>query len=83
MIEPYKFGQYWNQERAEMDIQGLTSALGTLSSGERHLAQFYASVWLKHDVPEPLQFNLIEAAQVLDVPSMAKVIAWVRSPWWV
>ena len=81
-VNLYVFGRYWNEISNELDIEGLSNALGAMSSGERHLAQFYASIWLKHDVPEVLRFDIVRAVQVLDTTAMNEVADWVRAPWW-
>ena len=81
-VSPYGFRRYWDHASHELDMEGLSNAMGTMSSGERHLARFYASVWLKHHVPEELRFDLVEAVQVLDARSLDQIVQWVRSPWW-
>ena len=46
------------------------------------MARFFASVWLKYEVPDALRFDAVEAAQVLDARCLAIVGNWVRDPWW-
>ena len=82
LINTYGLGQYWDQVEHELDTKGLSRGLSTMSSGERHMARFFASVWLKYEVPDALRFDAVEAAQVLDARCLAIVGNWVRDPWW-
>lgn len=72
---------FWNFGNKTMDVEGLKQELNQLSSGERHMANFFASVWLNDT--ETFHFDMLEAAKVLDYRSMIIVSNWINSPYFL
>ena len=72
--------RFWNKERAELDIKALTENIGALSSGEQIILRFFASVWLKNGIPEPLKFDLVEAVKTLPASELEIVRQWLTDP---
>lgn len=78
MLKKYpRFEGLWNG--SEVDIKLLESTLATCSHGEAIMLRFLAGVWLginRYD------FDLIEAAGVLDVEDRQVISQYLMSPIW-
>jgi hypothetical protein len=73
-----KLEPYWDWGRQECDHEALTANLTTWSHGEQVVARFFLAVWFGEN--SVAQFDLIEAAGVLDVPDRQMIVAWFSAP---
>lgn len=83
MIEKFpKLSRYWdfvsNTEHPKMDDKGLTTDLGYMSSGEKHLAKFFRAVWLGN----AKGFDIIEALKSVDGHYHQVIADWVADPFY-
>lgn len=70
-----RLANLWDRENRSMDIERFEKKLKLMSSGERHLAKFFAGVWLGEN---KYDFDLLEAVHVL---SDRKIISdWIKNP---
>lgn len=68
----------WDQNNHEIRIKAFEERIGTMSSGEVHLAKFMAAVWF-HD--NKYSFDLLSAMNLSG--HFRKVIQdWVKEPYW-
>ena len=80
MLDSYQqIRKFWNPEKLSLDISELKQALNQLSSGERHMARFFASVWLNDS--ELFHFDFISAVRVLDKSSIQIITKWLEAPY--
>ncbi len=68
---------YWNFEQRECDLQAINADLGVLSHGEAIMLRFFVAVWLGDN---QLNFDLIEAARVLDDGNLDDIRTWLAQP---
>ncbi len=79
-INNYPFlSHFWDQDNRLLDIEGLESALGIMSTGEQHIARFFAGIWLHKN---KYDFDAIEAAKSLDHKSLQIIHEWMTAPEW-
>lgn len=65
----------WDRENRSLDVERFEKELRLMSSGESHLARFFAGIWLGEN---RYDFDLIEAVHVL---SDRKIISdWIENP---
>lgn len=69
----------WNLERREYDQELVERYLGTASHGQAIMARFMLAVWRHNNYYD---FDLIEAASVLDRENMAVIQEWLANPIW-
>ena len=65
----------WDRENQSMDVERFEKELGLMSSGEAHLARFFAGVWLGDN---KYGFDLLEAVHVLS--DRTAISAWIENP---
>lgn len=70
---------HWNKEKRELKVSAFEADIGVMSSGEAHLAKFFAGVWLGQN---QYSFDAIEAAAALDAAEMELITTWMKSPYW-
>ena len=63
-----------------MHINKFEDALGVMSSGERHMAKFFAAVWFNDN--QKYGFDLVDAVASLDVAPRKLIIEWIAKPFW-
>ena len=79
MLNNYqRISKFWSAETLTLDIKELQQELNQLSTGERHMAQFFASVWLNDSGLELFEFDLISAVRVLDESSIQIISKWLK-----
>ena len=79
MLDNYqRLRKFWNYKSLSLDIEELKQELNQLSSGERHMAKFFASVWLNDS--EQFHFDFISAVRVLDDFSIQLIKHWLDEP---
>ena len=71
-------GPLWDQEKHQLKKTEFEDRLGTMSSGEVHLAKFMAAVWFHRD---HYGFDLFSSMNLS--PNFKTVITdWVLDPYW-
>ena len=64
MLEPYtRFKYHWNKESRTFNQESFEQDLKVMSSGERHMAKFFVSVWLNESESYP--FDVLDASESL------------------
>lgn len=71
---------FWDQQNHKLNTEELQSSLGVLSSGQRRMALFFASVWNPAD--SEFSFDLVDAASGLDQQSREIIIKWLHDPFY-
>lgn len=69
----------WDQQNHEIRLDAFEQRLGTMSTGEGHLAKFMANVWF-HD--DKYNFSLIDAMGTVYGDFKAVIEDWVKNPYW-
>lgn len=72
---------YWDQASCEIKNYKIKEDLSVLSTGERMLLCFLASVWNWSEI-EGLKFDVVVAMSVLDGKHKQVVIDWINDPYW-
>lgn len=67
----------WDKETQELDVERFERDVKGMSSGEIHLAKFFAGVWFNNN---RYGFDLIAAMQVLDTNNQRIISAWIEHP---
>ncbi len=79
MLEPFsRFKHHWNQINRTLDVDGFNQDLRLMSSGERHIAKFLASVWFGETDSYP--FDLIDSTRVLNFENRKVIVKWLAAP---
>ena len=79
MLEPYtRFKYHWNKESRTFNQESFEQDLKVMSSGERHMAKFFVSVWLNESESYP--FDVLDAIRAIDLKSRKLVISWLAKP---
>ncbi|MCM8854646.1 MAG: hypothetical protein LC541_18740 [Candidatus Thiodiazotropha sp.] len=74
-----RIANHWDQDKQELRVDDFEADLGVMSSGEAHLARFFAGVWLGQN---KYQFDATEAAASLDTLEMELITSWMKQPYW-
>ena len=69
----------WDFEKHELSLPMVDSYLATASHGQAIMCRFAAGVWLGSN---DYQFDMIDAARVLDHEQKTAITAWFTSPFW-
>lgn len=69
----------WDFDKRELSLAMVDSYLATASHGQAIMCRFAAGVWLGNN---DYQFDMINAAGVLDDEQKAAIAAWFTSPFW-
>lgn len=69
----------WDFEQHELSLAMVDSYLATASHGQAIMCRFAAGVWNGNN---DYQFDMINAAVVLDDDQKAAIAAWFTSPFW-
>lgn len=72
---------YWDQVNLEIRVDKIKEDLSLLSTGERMLLCFLASVW-NWSVIDGLKFDVVVAMSILDGEHRQVVIDWINNPYW-
>ncbi len=70
---------YWSMEERSCHLDQLTDALDRWSPAEQQLARFFVMVWFGKN---RMDFDLAEAAAVLDQPYRHIIARWTAEPFW-
>ncbi len=78
-----KIEQYWKFEDGSysLDIERLKKDISTFSDSDQIMAKFFVCVWTRQQIPG-LEFDLIDAAQILDEKNMDIIRGWIDGPFW-
>jgi len=68
---------FWDFEKRECRVAELEERKGSMSHGERVLANFFMDVWFRDDEH---RFDLMEAMMILDDKGRGVVRKWVNDP---
>jgi len=73
----------WSKTAGSFDCDLYENALGYLSSGEAHMARFFAALWQGQNGSSSYYlFDVVEAAAVID-PEWREIIRdWLADPFW-
>jgi len=69
---------YWDWDKRECAYETLKENMGAMSHGERIIAQFLLGVWTHNDH----DFDILEAASVLDAEARQLITDWLMEPFW-
>lgn len=69
---------YWDRPTRQCRVEALKADLEVISHGEKVLAKFFLAIWLHRNG----DFDLIEAAKVLDWRGRIMVAGWLAEPFW-
>lgn len=72
---------FWDQDNHQIRKNELIQAMGLMSSGEKRLACFMATVWFHSDRAE-FPFSLVESMHILDGPHRQVIVDWINDPYW-
>ena len=75
--------QYWHIEngRYAVSIEQINNDISLMSHGDQILVKFFISVFTGQ--PQlGLEFDMIEAAQVLSQHHLDVIISWLKDPFW-
>ncbi|WP_257292959.1 hypothetical protein [Endozoicomonas sp. ONNA1] len=79
LLDQYpRFKHHWDKEKRTCDLESFDQDFKVMSSGERHMARFFISVWLNESETYP--FNVLDAIRVIDDKSRKLVIVWLANP---
>lgn len=70
----------WDEEKRELKVDLFEKSIDVLSTGEEHLARFFASVWFGSERRYP--FDLVDAVASLDARSKRTIAEWIANPFW-
>jgi hypothetical protein len=70
----------WDEEKKEIDVDRFELALGVMSSGERHMALFFASIWFHSN--RRYGFDLVDAVQCVGLHDRDMIIEWITDPFY-
>ena len=73
--------KYWDQSKHEIRKTKIREDLSQLSTGERMLLCFLASVW-NWSVIDELKFDVVVAMSILDGEHRQVIIDWINDPYW-
>ena len=73
-----RFSSYWNWDERECAYEALKENMGSMSHGERIIAQFLLGIWTHIDHG----FDISEAASVLDAEARQLIADWLMEPFW-
>ena len=68
---------YWDFENRSCDLEAIKADLSVLSHGEAIMLRFFVAGWLGEN---QLNFDLIEAARVLDDGNLDDIRKWLAQP---
>ncbi len=71
--------RYWDSKERACDFIGLNNAYGVFSHGECVMAKFFVGLWRGQNEH---QFDLFEAASVLDKEHRSIISGWLKEPFW-
>ena len=74
----HRFRHHWNQLDQSLDVESLEQDLKLMSSGEQHMAKFFASVWLGDS--RIFAFDVLGAYRDLDPKSLNILRKWLKEP---
>ena len=69
---------YWDWDKRECDYEALKDNMGAMSHGEKIIAQFLLGIWTHNDH----EFDILEAASVLDRETCQLISDWLMEPFW-
>ncbi len=75
-----QIAKLWNPLTKQLNAEDFENALGVLSSGEVHMAKFFASVWFHHN--HKYGFDLVDAVARVDIQHRQLIIDWVENPFY-
>jgi hypothetical protein len=70
--------RYWDWDKRECAYETLKENMGVMSHGEQIIAQFFLGVWRHNDQ----EFDILEAASVLDRETRQLITGWFVDPFW-
>ena len=70
----------WDIEKKALNVELFEAKLGVMSSGEVHLAKFFASLWFHSN--QRYGFDLVDAVSTLDGPERKLICKWIADPFW-
>jgi len=79
MLDRYpRLAGLWNRETNELKVKLFEAEIGILSSSERAMAEFFASVWFHNS--DRYGFDLTDVASRLDMEERQIIIDWLSNP---
>lgn len=70
--------EFWDIDEKVCDEARLLAALPSLSHGEAIMAKFFMTVWFG----DKREFDIAEAASVLDLSHRSLITKWMLDPFW-
>ena len=70
--------KYWDWDKRECAYETLKENMGVMSHGEQIIAQVFLGVWTHKDH----EFDILEAASVLDIETRQLITDWLMDPFW-
>ena len=70
----------WDKEKRSLDVPSFEAELNVLSSGEVHMAKFFAAVWFGNNTQ--YGFDLVDAVREIDPAKREVVMQWMSAPFW-
>lgn len=70
----------WDKESGNLDVEKFENELGVMSSGEIHMAKFFASLWFHNN--KRYGFDLVDAVSSLDPAEREIIIEWIADPFY-
>ncbi|MDH5327637.1 MAG: WGR domain-containing protein [Gammaproteobacteria bacterium] len=75
-----RISHLWDIEKKALKVELFEAELGVMSSGEVHLAKFFASLWFHNN--QRYGFDLVDAISALDGPERELIREWISDPFW-
>ena len=74
-----RISNLWDK-KSGLEIERFESQLCVMSSGEVHIAKFFASIWFNNN--NRYGFDLVDAVASLDIPERKIITEWMCDPFW-
>ncbi|MGI9278719.1 MAG: hypothetical protein ACR2PX_03705 [Endozoicomonas sp.] len=79
MLDQYpRIKHHWDKENRTYAQESFEQDLKVMSSGERHMARFFVSVWLNESESYP--FDVLDALRVIDLKSRKTIVHYLAKP---
>ncbi len=75
-----KIAAYWDVPNNSYDRDRLQSDMGAWSHGEQILTRFFMMVW--HNTNKEANFDIVDAAAILDPDKRRIITYWFLDPFW-
>ena len=76
-----RLSQIWDKKKSVILKDVFWEEFSVMSPAERHMALFFASLWIGSNDNEYF-FDLVDAIACVDLPERKIIVDWVSDPFW-